>query len=113
MHRIEGIGETQSTNAQTDINKTATLAQARIYRVGELAKVEHSSTAVIVLYKDKTAQAAVVSKHTPTTSVEEGSMGEVSYKFVQRVDPMSLKKDKDLQDFARILVSTIKWVSGT
>lgn len=106
--RLTAIGETQSKKPTlTDTNKTATLAQARIYGVGELTKVSHNNIPVVVFFKDKSAQVAVASRMTPTTPML-GSVGAVSDKLVQRVDSLSLKKD-DLQDFGWILVSTLRW----
>ena len=62
--------------------KTATLAQAGIYGVGQLANVENTNITVVVLFKDKSTQVALANKHTTTSPMEEGSVDEVSYKFV-------------------------------
>jgi hypothetical protein len=51
---------------------------------------------------------AVASSHQPSIPMES-SNGGVSYKFVGRVDALSLKDPAKLQEFAGILVSTLAW----
>ena len=109
-NRLRAVGETQSKPLdKQDKTKTATLAQAGIYGVGELAKMNKNNVAVLVLFKDKTAQVAVPSKESPEFPLS-GSVGEATYKFVERMDPMSLKEKSDLQHFTRPLVSTMRWI---
>ena len=106
--RIQGVGEIESP-VTTD--KTKAFAQAGIYGVGQLANSSHKKMAVIILYKDKSAQVAVASTHLAAIPLQ-CSVGDVKYQFVSRADSMSLKDPAELQLFARILVSTIKWVSS-
>ena len=67
--------------------------------------------AVVVLYKDKSAQLAVATIQQPSdaSNLHENAIGEVHYNTVAQLDALSLKSEKDLQQFARIFVSTIKW----
>ena len=51
---------------------------------------------------------AVASSHQPSIPMEP-SNGAVSYKFVGRVDALLLKNPAELQEFARLLVSTLAW----
>ena len=104
--RLHGIGEVESTTTK---DRTRALAQGGIYGVGQLANSLRKKMAVIILYKDKSAQVAVATTHLPTISLDESSVGDVKYQFVSRADPMSLKDADELQEFAKILVSTIKW----
>lgn len=109
-NRLRAVGETQSKPFdRKDSNKTATLAQAGIYGVGELTKTDTDNVAVLVLFKAKSAQVAVASRGTPAYPLP-GSVGDASYKFIERVDPMSLKDKHHFQHFSRILVSTFRWI---
>ena len=104
--RLHGVGEVQSQET-----KTGTIAQAGMYRVSQLAKGGATRMAVIILFKDKSTQVAVATMHKPVnpSDLHENALGEVQYKIVGRLDSMSLKVEEDLQQFARIFVSTIKW----
>ena len=104
--RLHGVGEIQSQPT-----KTATIAQAGMYGVGQLAKRGTTRMAVIILYKDKSAQVAVATMRQPVdpSTLYENSLGEVDYSMVESLDALSLKVAEDLQHFARIFVSTIKW----
>lgn len=88
MHRLYAVGETQS---RLGLDPTTTMAQAGIYGVGQLSRVPHKRMTVITFFKDKSAHVAMASNLTPDQPVE-GSMGEVSYKFVKNVCTLSLKK---------------------
>ena len=63
---------------------------------------------MIVFIKNKSVQVAVATNQEPSTPIEN-SKGEVSFKYVARIDPMSLKDTEDVQEFACILISTLKW----
>ena len=104
--RLHGVGEVQS-----QVTKTATIAQAGMYGGGQLAKRGTTCMAVIILYKDKSAQVAVATMRQPVdpSILHENSIGEVNYSIVAHLDSRSLKVAEDLQHFARIFVSTIKW----
>lgn len=111
-HRLYEVGEVQSKPAtKSNDNKTATMAQAGIYGVGELTKVPHNHIVVVVLFKDKLAQVALANKGSAATPKSDG-LGEVSYKYVKRVYPMYLTDKPDLQAFSRILESTLKLIGG-
>ena len=105
--RVKGVGEIESPVTK---DKTRALAQAGIYGVGQLANTAQNKMAVIVFYKDKSAQVAVATTHLPSLPLE-CSLGDAEYTFVHRVDSLSLKDPQELQEFARILVSTIRWVA--
>ena len=103
--RLHGVGEVQSQDT-----KTGTIAQAGMYGVGQLAKRRVSRMAVVILYKDKSVQVAVASLQQPVDpATHENAIGTVQYTLVNRLDALSLKAAKDLQLFARIFVSTLKW----
>ena len=106
--RLHGVGEVQSQET-----KTGSIAQAGIYGVGQLAKGSVKRMAVIILFRDKSAQVAVTSIQQPSDPciLHENSVGEVQFKIVSRLDAMSLKSEEDLQEFARIFISTLKWTS--
>ena len=76
--------------------------------MGQLANSLRKKMAVVILKKDKSAQVAVATTHHSTIPLQF-SVGDVKYQFVSRADPMSLKDADELQEFAKILVSTIKW----
>lgn len=103
--RLHGVGEVQSKES-----KTGTIAQAGMYGVGQLAKRGATRIAVVLLYKDKSTQVAVanlVEQLDP--SKHENAIGTVQYSIVACLDALSLKSAEDLQQFARIFVSTLKW----
>ena len=89
-------------------SKTEAISQAGVYGVGQLTRSQTNKIVVLVLFKDKSAQVASASLGDASSPVGN-SIGEVSYKFVARVDSMSLKVKEELQEFARILVSALKW----
>ena len=62
--------------------------------------------AVIILYKDKSSQVAVVTTHLFSIPLQF-SVGDVKYQPVGRADSMCLKDHDELQEFSRILMSTI------
>ena len=107
--RLSGIGEIQSPPGNTEVSKTETIAQAGIYDIGQLAKTSQKKMAVIILFKDKSVQVAVATTHTPMIPIDANTHGEVEYRFVERVDSISLKRPQELQLFCRILVSTMRW----
>ena len=106
--RLCAIGEIQSPPGNSNCTKTETFAQAGIYGVRQLVRNAQKKMAVIILFKDKSAQVAVATAHSPVVPLQ-GSVGEVEYKCVERLDSLSLKDPSELQEFARILVSTMKW----
>ena len=99
--RICGIGEIESVTQ----DKMKALAQAGIYGVGQLI------TEADDLYKDKSAQVAVVTTHLPSIPMNF-SLGDVKYQLVGRLDSLSLKEETELQEFAKLVVSTIRWVAS-
>ena len=60
---------------------------------------------VVVIESAQVASANLGDASTPVDQY----VGEISYNFVSRVDSMSLKVKVELQEFARILVSALKW----
>ena len=81
--RLYGVGEVQSKPAtKSNDNKTATMAQAGIYGVGELTKFPHNHIVVIILFKDKLAQVALASRGS-TAAPMSGGLGAVSYKYIE------------------------------
>jgi hypothetical protein len=106
--RTLGVGEVESPVTK---DKTKAFAQAGLYGVGQLANSSRQKMAVVILYKDKSAQVAVASTHLPSIPLQL-SVGDVKYQFVSRADSMSLKDPDDLQEFARILVSTMNWAAS-
>ena len=79
-----------------------------MYGVGQITDTIKKMV-VVILFKDKSAQVAIASLGDASGVPIEQSVGEVSYKFVSRIDSMSLKCREELQEFARILVSALKW----
>ena len=76
--KLAGIGEVQSPPGVKEKSKTAAIAQARIYGVGELTKCNEVT---IVIIFNKSALVAL-STLSPTQTLLENSIGEPSYKVV-------------------------------
>ena len=102
---LAGIGEIQSQPRITKKSKTAAIAQAGIYGVGQLAKT--NKITIVVIFKDKSAIVAM-SSITPAETSLPNSLGEPSFQFVNRIDSMSLKDPAELQEFCNILITTLK-----
>ena len=73
------MGEVQSQET-----KTGTIAQAGMYGVGQLAKRRATRMAVVILFKDKSAQVAVATIQQPSdpSNLHENAIGEVRYNLV-------------------------------
>ena len=106
-----GVGEVQSPRGDTLESKTATVSQCGVYGVGQLATSRIRKVVAIILFKDKSAQVAIASITNATSNPLENSIGEVNYKFEERVDSTSLKIQEEFQEFCRILVSALKWTA--
>ena len=104
--RLAGIGEVQSPPVITDKSKTAAIAQAGIYGVGELTRANRVT--IVVFFKDKSALVAV-STIKPAEISLPNSLGEPSFQFVNRMDAMSLKNPAELKEFCDILIATIQY----
>ena len=76
--RLAGIGEIQFPPGMTKKSKTAAIAQAGIYGVGQLAKT--NKITVVVIFKDKSA-IVTLSSITPAETLPN-SLGEPSFQFV-------------------------------
>ena len=109
--RLQGVGEVQSPRGDTLESKTATVSQCGVYGVGQLATSRIRKVVAIILFKDKSAQVAIASITNATSNPLENSIGEVNYKFEERVDSTSLKIQEEFQEFCRILVSALKWTA--
>jgi len=108
--RLQAVGETQSKQGNSEESKTATISQAALYGIGQLAKNPPTKKMVIImLFKDKSAQVGVTTLSTDNVAEVESSIGQVSFKFVDRLDSMSLKDPMELQQFCKILVGALKW----
>lgn len=103
---VRGVGDVQSPRS-----KNMAYAQAGIYTVGQLAKLQPETVlpkiATILLYKDITAQVAIACLNTSKIT-ENGSLGEVSYKTVGSVSPYNLQDQEELSNFADTLVATLR-----
>ena len=104
--RLAGIGEVQSPPGITDKSKTAAIAQAGIYGVGELTRT--NKVTIVVFFKDKSAVVAV-STIKPAEISLPNSLGEPSFQFVNRIDAMSLKNPAELKEFCNILIATLQY----
>ena len=104
--RLAGIGEVQSPPGITDKSKTAAIAQAGIYGVGELTRT--NKVTIVMFFKDKSAVVAVSTIKRAEISLPN-SLGEPSFQFVNRMDAMSLKNPAELKEFCNILIATIQY----
>ena len=76
--------------------------------LGQLSKLTNRSTMpVIIPYKDKTASVAGASVN-PEQKAMGHSLGAVSFKHVEQVNPLNLRDPQDVSTFARLLVGTVK-----
>ena len=103
---LRGVGEVQCNSSRS---KTDALSQAGIYATGQLQ--HYPEIMVIVLYKDKSANLAMATLDA-SSAEGEGSLGSISFQFLERVDPLDLKKPKDLQRFGSALVGTLKYLEN-
>ena len=103
---MAGIGEIQSPPGITEKSKTAAIAQAGIYGVGELTRT--NKVTIVVIFKDKSAVVAV-STIKPVEISLPNSLGEPSFQFVNRIDAMSLKNPAELKEFCNILIATLQY----
>ena len=104
--RLAGIGEIQSPPGITEKSKTAAIAQAGIYGVGELTRT--NKVTIVMIFKDKSAVVAV-STIKPVEISLPNSLGEPSFQFVNRIDAMSLKNPAELKEFCNILIATLQY----
>ena len=90
-HRVRDIGEVQSQQGKSAKAKTAALAQAGIYSVGQDMTV-HVAMAMI----------------DPLKVTREESMREISYKLCNSVHPYKLYDTNGLASFASTFIGMLK-----
>ena len=112
---IRAVGETQSPPGRSKESKTAALCQAGIYTVGQFGyntgNSSETSLAAVVLHKDKTAQVAMATVY-PEHKRSENSIGEVTFKLVERIEPLDLKNPQDLQVLSYLFCRAMKKARG-
>ena len=87
---LQGFMELARSNLLQATHCTETISQAGVYGVGQLTDTMKKMV-VVILFKDKSVQVAIASLGDASGVPIEQSVGEVSYKFVSRIDSMSLK----------------------
>ena len=106
-YRARAVGETQSPPDQKKNPtraKQRALSQAGVYAVGQLSSLVPVMPA-IVLFKDKTAQVAIASINSSSSSSSR-SLGKVSFKFIdENIYP--LNNPTELKAFARIFCGCV------
>ena len=108
---LQCIGEVQSPPGDTEESRTAALAQAGNYTVGQFANGQvsesTSSLAAVILHKDKSAQVAIATVRRDRNHLPN-SVGQVSFKLVERVDPIDLTSAAELRTFASLFCGIIE-----
>lgn len=108
MDHTRFSGEMQSTD-----RKYSSFTQAGIYAVGYLAKCNVLTTtgklASVVFYRDMSASVCLAELfHEKKKMNIHGSVGKIQYQLVDSPMPYSLTNVKELQRFAKVLVSTVE-----
>ena len=109
--RVRASGAVQSLKGNTTTVKTLSMAQAGIYAVGQLANLpfvpeKPKSIASVVLFKDLTACIALATLNPDTSNTD--SFGSVEYKHINNIS-YNLREKNDLQQFANVFVSALKF----
>ena len=102
---MRGIGEIQSPLGMSTESKTAALSQAGIYTVGQFGN--QVSWEKLWLHKYKTVQLAMAKLNMDNKSIKE-SCGSVTFKLIERVEPLELKSASDMKTFACLLCGAMK-----
>ena len=101
----------QSPPGDSEESRTAALVQPGIYTVGQLANGQvsesTSSLAAVILHKDKSAQVAIASVKREKKSFPN-SVGQVTFKVVERLDPIDLTSPDELRTFASLFCGVLK-----
>ena len=106
--RVRGIGEVQSPPGNSSVTKTAVLAQAGVYTVGQFRRCLKRKIATIILYKDVSAHVAIATLD-PTKATAKESYGEIiSYKLVDSVHGYALHDPDKLSRFVSVFITTLK-----
>lgn len=87
IQRLSSIGDVQSPKGNDKATKTLTIAQAGIYGIGQHLHRNVNTMPVIVLFKVKSAQ-VLITRSKQSQCPVENSMGEVEYRYVERVDSL-------------------------
>ena len=109
--RVRGIGEVQSPPGTSAKAKTATLAQAGVYSIGQFAKTpgdpEKRKVTTIILYKDMSSNVALATLD-PEKATSNESVGEVTYKLVDSVHGYYLNQPDELKRFSSVFIATLR-----